>query len=200
MAQGTIRSVLNISLPAQFMRQLGAKIKRLIIDDASVGIGQDNNILRGPYSPDYARYKRNNMRRLTKGEGKTFTDKSGYFFGKTYFKNKKAGYSKSKGYGTGNRLKEYEGQSIISNEVGFVNMTVTGQLFKGLHVAEAKENEVTMSYLPKDAGKLIGNAQRGRIVTGLSDENQDVIRDEIVKYYDGLIDKWAKEDIVIQIG
>lgn len=151
------------------------------------------------YSTQYAQYKSNNFKRFTKGEGKIFSDKEGYFFGKTYFKNKKAGISK-KGFSTGNRLKQYAGKSIRSNHASSVNMMVTGQTIEGLHLEQILENGIIMSYEKADEMKIRGNAERGRFINTLSPKNRERVLEMYSEALDESLRNWAKEKIVIKIG
>ena len=161
----------NFNVPSSIMSKIGLKEKELIRKDSLEGIGQDGRKWGIYLSQTYVKYKSNWMNR--------FTDKRG---------NK------------GTKLKTYQGQAIVSNQTSFVNMTLTGQMANGLHIESVKDNEVTMSYLPKDAGKIIGNEDLGRVVVGLNDKNQEIIKDEIIKYLNKNIDEWAREDIVINVG
>lgn len=115
-------------------------------------------------SPQYRKYKANNMRRFTDGK----------------------------------RLKTSYATSISSNETSFVNMTLTGQLFRGLKVREINKFGVTVGYDPKDAGKIIGNEKYGRQIVGLRKENIAKVKEELLQ---GLSEEIKKElkDININI-
>ena len=155
------------------MKELGKKAIELIKQDAKAGISQDKtgSSLGSYRSEKYKKYKANYMKR--------FTDRTGR---------------------KGTKLKQYSGQSVASNETGFVNETLTGQMFRGLHIDEAKENEVTIAYMPKDAGKVIGAKNLGRELVGLNDKNIEMLQEAILKELDKEIEKYCKEDVVINIG
>lgn len=159
-------------LGSKFWKELGGKIPFWVKEDALKGLMQDNKQNLRYKSETYKKYKANDMRRFTRGEGKTFSDKEGYFYGKTYFTNKKAGFSKSKGFGTGQRLKEYKGQPIESRDTQFVNLTLTGKMINSLKPKNSGEDWVIMAFSPDQAGKVIGNKRYGYNVVGLNDKNK----------------------------
>ena len=163
----------DLNIPAQKMKEIGLKEKELIRQDSLKGIGQDVMGSKwGNYrSPAYVKYKQNWMNR--------FTDRQG---------NK------------GTKLKAYRGQAVVSNDTSHVNMTLTGQMANGLHIESVKDNEVLMSYMPKDAGKIIGNAVLDREVVGLNKKNIGIIGDMIFQELSKNTDEWAREDIVINIS
>lgn len=178
-------------------KRIGQLAIQWIREDARDGMFQ-NGVGDTYRSEQYKKYKRNDMRRYTTGAGQIFSDKSGYFFGTTYFRNKKAKTRKGKTYTTGERLSEYKGVSISSRETSFVNMILTGELFRGLKVRSIDNSGVTIGYESKDAGKILGNQKYGRQIVGLRDENIKKVKDELVK---GLSEELKKElkDININI-
>ena len=104
-----------------------------------------------------------------------------------------------KGGKKGTKLKAYTGQSVVSNETGFVNETLTGAMFRNMFIADVKENEVTVSYASKDAGKVMGAEDRGRVVVGLNEENQEIIKDMVADYLFKKVDDWAKIPITMTV-
>lgn len=180
--------------------RIGQKISIWIYEDAQRGKFQNDAPSQSYRSESYKRYKANNMRRFTVGEGQTFSDKEGYYFGKTYFRNKKAGFSKKKGFGTGERLKGYKGVSIESGETSFVNLILTGQMFRGLKPISSDEMSVTMSYAQKDAGKVLGAKRFGRIITSLNKSNIEKVKEELVKEYDKHIKEGLPKKVTIIVS
>lgn len=187
-------------LGSKFWKELGGKIPGWIKADALVGLMQNNNQKMRYRSKEYTKYKANDMRRFTKGEGKTFSDKEGYFYGKTYFGNKKAGFSKKKGFGTGDRLKAYKGVSIESNNVAFVDLTLTGRMINSLRPTKSDDYGVLMSYGQDQVGKILGNKMRGYDVLGLNDKNKLLTKNEIIKELKRRKEKLIPKKIDIVIG
>ena len=184
----------------KFWLKIGGLVPQWVKADALDGVMQ-NEVYNYRYkSKDYIRYKANQMRRFTKGEGKTFSDKEGYFFGKTYFQNKKAKLSKKTGFTTGDRLKAYKGISIESTDVSKVNMTLTGRTINSLHPKTSDDVSVTMAFAPAYGGIVLGNKQRGYDVTGLNNRNKTKVRELILQQLDDNAKKEIKGKIVINIG
>ena len=127
-----------IKLSKQFWNKTGQLAVQWIRADAEKGKFQ-NNTSNHPYkSEQYKKYKANDMRRFTTGKAKdkTYTfNKAGDVVNKDlFFRNKKAKTAIQKKsnttYGSGQRLKEYYGLPIESRETSFINMVLTGGLFK----------------------------------------------------------------------
>lgn len=184
----------------QFWLKLGGLVPKWVKDDALKGLMQNNGHDYHYRSKEYMRYKANNMRRFTKGEGKTFSDKEGFFFGKTFFNNKKAKTSKKTGFTTGDRLKAYKGISIESTDISKVNMTLTGRTINSLHPKTSDDVSVTMAFSPAYGGIVLGNKQRGYDVTGLNNENLKKVRNLILQQLDNNAKKELGKKIVINIG
>lgn len=184
----------------QFWLKVGGLVPKWVKDDALKGIMQNNGHNYHYRSKEYMRYKANSMRRFTKGEGKTFSDKEGFFFGKTFFDNKKAKTSKKTGFTTGDRLKAYKGISIESTDVSKVNMTLTGRTINSLHPKTSDDVSVTMAFAPAYGGIVLGNKQRGYDVTGLNNENLKKVRNLILQQLDNNAKKELGKKIVINIG
>lgn len=81
----------------------------------------------------------------------------------------------------GKRLKSYVGLPIVSKQTSFVDMTLTGRMWKGLFVKKADKFSVTMSFDPADKGKIIGNRKYGREVVGINDKNKALVENRIRK-------------------
>lgn len=184
----------------QFWLKLGGLVPKWVKDDALKGIMQNNGHDYHYRSKEYMKYKANNMRRFTKGEGKTFSDKEGFFFGKTFFDNKKAKTGKKTGFTTGDRLKAYKGISIESTDVSKVNMTLTGRTINSLHPKTSDDVSVTMAFAPAYGGIVLGNKQRGYDITGLNNENLKKVRNLILQQLDNNAKKELGKKIVINIG
>lgn len=184
----------------KFWLKIGGLVPQWVKADALLGKMQNNGHDYHYKSKDYMRYKANNMKRLTKGEGKTFSDKEGYFFGKTYFQNKKAKISKKTGFTTGDRLKAYKGISIESADVSKVNMTLTGRTINSLHPKTSDDVSVTMAFAPAYGSIVLGNKQRGYDVTGLNKENLQKVRNLILQQLDNNAKKELGKKIIINIG
>lgn len=195
-----------VKLPPKLFKFLAKWTADKIKEDALKGIFQNdvrNSQLREPYKS----YKANWMRRRTLGEGKTFSDKEGYFYGKTYFRNKKAGVYKLKNPKgkQGKRLKAYAGVSIASNESRFSNMYLTGQTLNSIKQKVLTESGYktgfVLSFEPRDSGKILGNRDKyGRDLVNISENNLWHIQIEIEKELGHNIDKFTSESININIG
>lgn len=97
------------------------------------------------------------------------------------------------------RLKSMYAASISSHETSFVNMILTGQMFRGLKVKKVMPDGVEVGYEPKDAKKIEGNKKYGREVLGLRDENIQKVKAELINSLDDELKKEMK-DITIDIG
>lgn len=143
-------------------------------------------------SQQYKRYKANGMRRLTKGGNPKDFDPSHDYKGKRL-------YGKKTPTAKGSRVSGYYAKAIESTNTAFVDMTLTGNLKRGLSVKAVNETGGTIGYNPEDAKKLQGNRRYGREVVGLNEENQEKLKKEIVEIYEkNAIDILAK-DITINI-
>jgi hypothetical protein len=184
----------------EFWLKLGGLIPKWIKDDALMGKMQNNGQGYHYRSKSYMKYKANAMRRFTKGQGKTFSDKEGFFYGQTYFKNKKAGINKKTGHTTGSRLSGYETVPIQSTDVSKVNMVLTGRTLDSLHPKTSDDTSVTMAFGVGKGGIVLGNKQRGYNVIGLSNDNKKKVRNLILAQLDNNLKKEIGKTIVINIG
>jgi hypothetical protein len=193
MAQQIISNLQNlIKIPKAYWLQIGELVSGWVQKDARAGIMQDNT--QGhQYSTEYAKRKATGMYRTTTGEGKTFSDKEGYFFGKTHFQNKKA-------KGQGERLKGYWKALPTSRDVSKVTMELTGLTLNGLHPKDETEISVTMAFPPASTKLLLGNKARGYDIIGLNTKNRDRVKAKIIQQLDENLRKQIGKKIVINIG
>lgn len=182
-------------------KRVGQEVIKWIRKDAIDGVFQNGSS--DTYrSEQYKKYKRNDMRRYTTGEASSSTytfDKAGDYRRKgLFFGNKKANLRKGKNITTGKRLEGYQGVTITSRETSFVNMILTGQLFKGLRVKRYDGEGVEIGYDPKDRKKIEGNRVYGREVVGLNDENIAKVKEMLIKAMGDNL-KGEMEDININV-
>lgn len=181
-------------LPDDFWLNLGHDQALMIYNDAvNKGIMQ-NNSSGHRYSPEYAKRKSNSMRRLTKGNPLYYSIKTRKGL---YFKNKKA--KPNKGLRTG----IYKQVQVVNNNVSFVNLQLTGAMFRGLFASPellVNEDGIKISYLPIDGGKVIGNKERGYDILGLRKENIDQSFDIVVNKLSELMGAEWEKTITIELG
>ena len=166
----------DIKVPAFEMQKIAKREMILIKNDALRGKSQSpNGSSLGNYrSRSYKKYKANLMRRFT--DTKT---------------GKKGDYIKGYGAESGNVAK--------NSNTAFVDETNTGAMFRDMFFENAKDNEVTVSYASKDAGKVLGAEALDRIIVGLNDANQEIIKDMIADYLFKKVDDWAKIPITMTV-
>ena len=181
---------INILTP-QDWRDIGTFANKLIQNDFGEGKFQNNRSNLQYLSQQYKKYKANNMRRLTKGGELKYFDPSQDYRGRRYYGSKKALKKGKKGFTSGDRINGYYQQPIESTNTAFVDMTLTGRLKKSLIVKENLPNGIRSGYSTSDdnPGKIEGNRKYGREVLGLSDENQDKVKDYMI----GLMKNHVKE-------
>lgn len=153
-----------------FWIKVGSLVVRKIREDAGQGVFQTDEPYKRTYSKRYAELKANRMKAQT---GKN-----------------------SNGKPIQKRSKDLEGVSITSTNTAFVDMTLTGQTLRGLHVVEGSVTEkgVSVAYHPRDVMKIVGNQKPGlnRRLVGLNKANADHIRDMLIEE----IEKGIKQDFV----
>ena len=154
-----------------FWNECAKLTKQWIRDDALKGKFQDGKSGAQYRSAAYTKYKANDMRKFGRGKEKI---------------------------GKGDRLKGYEAVSITSKETSFVNLTVTGHLFKNITFG-AEDKGFYLEYAGKDSMKAIGNRDLGRDVIDISSENQDKILEKILNQLDGNIRDWARKEMKITV-
>lgn len=166
-------------LGTKFWKELGGKIPGWIKDDALKGLMQDNRQKLRYKSETYKKYKANNMRRFGRDTGYNMEG----ILGKQFFKTgtKAANRNKKTGFTTGERLKDYRGVSIESNQTQFVDLTVTGRMINSLKVKQAGVDGVVMGFGMDQAGKVLGNKMHGYNVVGLNDKNRRLVKLAVVQ-------------------
>lgn len=158
-------------------------------------------------SEQYKKYKANAMEQLKYGRS-LFNPETGQLMRGNKLKTKT---TKSKDvYGNlrftsqtqkGGRLWNYAAKSVESRRIDFVDMTLSGDLKKGLHVVEGSITNYggKISYEPEDAKKIEGNKALGRDVVGLNEENQEKLKKEIVEILKKNAQTILAKDIKIQV-
>ena len=163
----------KIEIPIADMARIGKREMQLIEKDADKGKTQNlSGSKTSSYkSQQYKKYKQNYMKRFTNRTGSV-----------------------------GTKIKAYTGQSVVSNQTAFKNYKLTGKMFKGLHIQNPKVNEVTVSYMSKDTGKVMGASEAGDELVGLNNKNIGIIKDMIIKKMNKEVTQWAREDLNLVIG
>ena len=138
--------------------------------DMKLGIMQDGKTNLQYLSAQYKKYKANKMKQLKYGRGLYDPETNTIMRGK----------AKKKGQP---RLWNYYGKAIESTNTAYVDMTLTGDLKKGLKVKSVNESGGMIGYEPEDAKKLQGNRRYGREIVGLNEANKDKLKDEIVDIF-----------------
>ncbi len=170
----------------KFWKAIGKKIGGIggwVYKDCEKGLMQ-NNTQKHALSPQYKKYKDNDMRR--------FTDK------------KRLGDTVSlKGGGT-KTLKRRKfpvvGRALSTIGKPYVTMLSTGDTIGGLRGTKATRDGVTMAFRTRDTPKIIGNKARNYDVTGLNTKNIRLIKVEMIKQFKKNKVKFLKKNIVINIG
>jgi len=157
----------------RFWIKVGSELVKRIRADAGQGKFQTDEPVKTTYSLGYARLKERRFKHTTKR--RYAVNQGGMEYGKKDVFRKKNGRK-------GERYEAYKGVSIASTNTSFVDMTVTGQTLRGLHVKESSNKNVLLSYQEKDAMKIIGNQERGlnRRLVGLNRKNQKVVEEMII--------------------
>jgi len=157
----------------RFWIKVGSELVKRIRADAGQGKFQTDEPHKATYSPGYARLKERRFKHATKR--RYAVNQGGMEYGQKEVFRKKNGRK-------GERYSAYKGVSIVSTNTSFVDMTVTGQTLRGLHVKESSNKNVLLSYQTKDAAKIIGNQERGlnRRLVGLNRKNQKVVEEMII--------------------
>lgn len=152
------------------MKKIGQYAISLILKDADAGMMQ-NDTSGHQYSEQYAKYKANSMRRLTKNKVKKDKKTKKKYIGRTegvvVSQTIEGRYKQTKG------TKKIAGFKSKSTDTftGYVNLNLTGEMLDSLKVKEATLNRVTIGYSPEQGGKVLGNKKLGYDVTTLRREN-----------------------------
>jgi len=149
-----------MKFPVVFWKSLGTWIANKIRADAGQGVFQTDQPHKKTYSPAYAELKENRMKKVTG------TIQSG----------------KNKGKAKREKMTAYKGVSITSTNTSFVDMTLTGQTLRGLHIKETTSNGVILSFRPEDVKKIIGNQRPhlNRRLVGLNAKNRAKVREMVL--------------------
>ena len=165
------------SMGKKFWKVIGELIGRkgIVYNDCTRGIMQNNT--RGhSLSPQYKKYKDNDMRRFT-------TDKRG-----------------KKGDRLKNKIFPLLSRSLETIGKPYVTMILTGDTISGLHGIKPKKNSITMTFERRDTVKILGNKARGYDITGLNTKNIKRIKVEMIKQFNRNKVKFIKKNITINIG
>ncbi len=150
-----------------------------VYKDGEKGLMQ-NNTSGHPLSPDYKKYKDNDMKRFTDG--------------------KRLGASPFKGRTLKRRDFPLEGRSLATIGTSVVTMILTGDTIAGLHGIKAKRDGITMTYELKDTDKIVGNKARDYDIVGLNEKNIKRIKVEMIKQFKKNKVKFIPKNIVINVG
>lgn len=172
--------------------------------DFKAGKMQDGKSGLKYYSDQYKRYKANGMKQLEYGRSIYNPETGQLMRGKKLkvktethkFGNVKVSSSKKLG---AKRLWGFYGKVIESKQTAFVDMTLSGNLKKGLHVKATTEQGGTIGYEPEDAKKIEGNRRYGREVVGMNEENREKLKNEIIAIYQKNAQNILAKDITINI-
>ena len=175
-----------LDLTTQFWDEVGDKIHDWVGDDADKGTMQDNTSNHHYTSPQYVKYKKNDMRRLTIDKGK----KKGKKVTTQY---------KGREYGAGKRLKGYE-TGGLSNQTSFVNMRLTSKTLNSLKPKSSTKVSVTMHFDQTPAGILTGNRDRGYDIIGLNTINREKVRQRLIKAFGDNLRKAGNPPIIIEVS
>ena len=110
------------------------------------------------------------------------------------YKNRKAAGMK---YSNGKKIKGFENQSTDTT-TSFVNMKLTGRTLRGMRASSGKQTAI----ITYDRGEIVlGNAKRkphGYDIYDLSNENKELILEDLEKLYSQRIKKYVSKDIIIK--
>ena len=143
--------------------------------DMKLGIMQDGKTNLQYLSQQYKRYKANQMKQLKYGRS-LYSPEANKLM-------RSSKVSKKALKGKGDRLWAYHGKAIESTNTAYVDMTLTGDLKKGLKVKSVNVSGGMIGYEPEDTKKLQGNRRYGREIVGLNEANKDKLKDEIVEIF-----------------
>ena len=186
------RDIMNLGLqnilslkPSEWKTMLQHCVQN-IRDNFKEGKMQDGKSGLQYKSEQYKKYKANAMKRLTKTKVKKESTTGIEYLGR----------KKSK---SGKRLSGFYAKAIESTQTAFVDMTLSGDLKKGLKVKSVTAQGGIIGYEPEDAKKIEGNRRYGREVVGLNEENQEKLKKEIVEIFRKNAQTILAKDIKIQI-
>lgn len=98
------------------------------------------------------------------------------------------------GIRTGKKLKGFANQST-DTQTSFVNMKLTGRTFRGMRAGSKKDTAI----ITYDRGEIVlGNQKRGYDIYDLSNENKELILEDLEALYSKRIKKYVSKDIIIK--
>ena len=157
------------------------------------------------YKPgSYKLYKSLGMKRLTKTKVKKESTTGIEYLGrKQVYHKTSTGYGMSntmrQKIGTSSKLKAFYAKGIESTQTAFVDMTLSGDLKKGLKVKSVNSQGGVVGYESEDSMKIEGNRRYGREVVGLNEENQEKLKKEIIEIFQKNAQTLLAKDIKIQV-
>ena len=161
----------KIEVSAQKMKEIADRELQLVRKDAASGISQ------APDGRKFRSYRSAQYVKYKSNYMRRFTNRTG---------------------AKGTLLKGHT--SVVSNEIGFVNETLTGRMYNDMYISSAQVNSVMVNFHPKDGRKIIGAADLGREIVGLNDKNIDIVEEMIFNILSKQIDDYAREDVVITVS
>ena len=192
-------------LTKEFWKHIGVLVsKKLVPADCAKGIMQDGT-RNHPLSPQYRKYKANDMRRFSDGQrlgspvklsekgskttrkGSSMNERLAMQFGKTKTVPKQ-------------RQFPLMGKSLMDQGKPYVTMRLTGDTVRGLHGVKPTKDGITMTFRPKDSVKILGNQQIGYNIVGLNKVNIELVRQELIKELRKNKAKYLNKDIKIGVG
>jgi hypothetical protein len=147
------------------------------------------------------------MIKMDADKGMMQDGQSGIQYRSRQYKEYKARFGQRKTTDTkGNKphkIKPVYGVQVTSNETAFVNMQLTGRLFRGLQSgiqALANNLGVRLSYSQADADKIFGAEDLGRDIVGLNEVNIEKVFQDVLAIIDTNIKEQWEESIKIVIS
>ena len=166
----------------KFWKAISKKIGgtgKWVYKDGEKGLMQ-NNTQKHRLSPQYKKYKDNDMNRFTDG--------------------KRLGASPFKGRSLKTRKFPLVSRSLHTIGTPHVTMILTGDTIGGLHGEKFKRDGMTMAFELKDSDKITRNKARGYDITGLNTKNIRLIKVEMIKQFKKNKVKFIPKNIVINVG
>jgi len=127
---------------------------------------------------------------LDASKGKFQNDRSGYSYKSDTYRKYKANSMQGKN----GKLKAFRNQST-DTQTAFVNMKLTGRTLRGMR-GSGKTDTAIITY---DRGEIVlGNQKRGYDIYDLSNENKELILEDLETLYSKRIKKYVSKDIIIK--
>ena len=155
-----------------FWVKVGSWAIKEIRADAKAGIFQTDEWWDAYYTNSYRDLKNNDFRYKTTKRYERESDDLSYSAGLGTTKGGRNVYRVKDGK-AGQRIKQYEGVSIVNKDGSKVTMIVTGQTLQGLKITATLNNGVQIAYNVRDINKILGNQKPGlnRRLVGLNNKN-----------------------------